>query len=78
MEELRFSICRFLRWDGFNIDAFTEEVNGEIKQDSLKISPNESDATMMDLEVSIPPELRHTVENILNKYTKIYTWINEQ
>ena len=78
MEEHRFSVCRFLRWDGFNVDNFIEELKGEIKQDSLKVSRNESDPTMMDLEVSIPPELRHTVENILKKYTKIYTWINEQ
>lgn len=78
MEEHRFSVCRFLRWDGFNVENFIEELKGEIKQNSLKVSPNESDPTMMDLEVSIPPELRHTVENILKKYTKIYTWINEQ
>ena len=77
MEDNKFRRCRFLRWEGFNLENFREEIRGEIKQDSLVLTPNEDDLMMIDLELSIPPELKHTVENILKKYTKIFIWINE-
>lgn len=77
MEENKFRRCRFLRWEGFNLDGFRDELKSEMKLESLVLTPNEDDIMMIDLELSIPPELKHTLENILKKYTKIYTWINE-